>query len=63
MAEDVYAGIPMVDVTAPEVVEIRIRWDGQVVWVNVDDICRFRACQVKLVILEDDRNAAGDEKL
>jgi len=51
----------MMDITAPEVVEIKIRWDGKVVWVNVDGICRFRACQIETVIVEDDRNALDTE--
>ena len=51
----------MVDVTAPEVVEVSIRDDGKVVWVNVDGICRFRACQIKTVIVEDRRNVKLDD--
>jgi len=45
----------MIDVTGPEVVEISIRRDGKVVWVNVDGICLFRACQIKILSLEDHR--------
>lgn len=43
------------DITAPEIVEIQIRSDGKVVWVNVDGICRLRACQVKHVVFNDER--------
>ena len=41
----------MEDVTAPRHVEIRIREDGKVVWVNVDGICRFRACRIENLIV------------
>jgi hypothetical protein len=53
---------PMIDVTAPQVVEVSIRNDGKVVWVNVDGICRFRACQITTVILEDKRNEEPDRE-
>lgn len=53
----------MVDVTAPQVVEISIRYDGKVVWVNIDGICRFRACQIGTLILEDRRNGMDTETL
>jgi hypothetical protein len=52
----------MVDVTAPQVVEISIRYDGKVVWVNVDGICRFRSCQIGTLILEDKRNEEPDRE-
>lgn len=45
----------MKDVTAPEVVEIFIRHDGRVVWVNVDGFCSFRACQIKRLEVIDER--------
>jgi len=51
----------VLDVTAPEVLEIRIKWDGKVVWINIDGICRFRSCQIKTLIVEDDRNAVDTE--
>lgn len=37
----------MLDITAPDSVEVLIRDDKKVVWVNVDGICRFRACRIK----------------
>lgn len=46
----------MIDITTPDVVEIQVRFDGKVVWINVDGICRFRACQIKTVIIQDDRH-------
>lgn len=52
--------IQLVDINGPEVVEIKIRNDGKVVWINVDGICRLRACQIKQLILEDDRRNDDD---
>lgn len=57
MSEDTYVSGQFIDITAPGVLEIKIRRDGKVVWINVDGICRFRACQIETLILEDDRNA------
>ncbi len=54
MSEDVHEQV--LDITAPDRLEVRIRHDGKVVWINIDGICRFRSCQIKTLILEDDRN-------
>jgi hypothetical protein len=35
-----------VDITRPREVEVRIREDRRVVWVNVDGICVLRVCQI-----------------
>lgn len=43
------------DLTAPEHVEVVIREDSQVVWVNVDGIARFRACRIGHLSVEDNR--------
>lgn len=48
--------VNMTDVTAPEVVEVVVRSDSKVLWVNVDGVCLFRACQIKQLIIEDERN-------
>ena len=45
----------LVDITAPEGVELSIREDGQVIWVNVDGVCRLRCCQIKHLEIEDKR--------
>jgi len=45
----------MADVTAPEFVEIQIRSDEKVVWVNVDGRCLFRACRIGKLIINDER--------
>lgn len=47
----------MQDITGAEIVEIKVRDDGQVIWVNIDDICALRICQIKKVIVEDERRA------
>lgn len=38
--------INLVDITGPQAVQVDIRHDERVVWVNVDGVCRFRACQI-----------------
>jgi hypothetical protein len=43
----------MIDITAPAVVEVSVRNDGKVVWINIDGICRLRACQIETLIIED----------
>jgi hypothetical protein len=35
-----------VDITAPRNVEIKVREDGSVIWVNVDGVCVLRVCQI-----------------
>lgn len=49
----------MLDVTAPEEVEIQIRVDGKVVWVNIDGVCKLRACRVKKLTIIDERKDHG----
>ena len=38
--------LTMLDITKPKFVEIDIRNDGKVVWINIDGICRLRACRI-----------------
>lgn len=38
------------------IVEVDIREDGQVVWINIDGITALRACRVKELIITDRRN-------
>ncbi len=45
----------MTDVTAPDGVEIMIRHDGKVIWVNIDGKCLLRACRIKNLTLDDQR--------
>lgn len=47
----------MLDITAPKAgVEVLVRDDGSVLWVNVDGICRLRICRIgdnQLVITDE----------
>jgi len=43
------------DVAAPEVVQVVVKDDGKVIWVNVDGVCLFRACRVEKLIIDDQR--------
>lgn len=58
--------VPQVDITLDsfllqmmlvEVVELKIRHDGEVIWVNLGPKCVLRICGIKgLIRLEDGRN-------
>lgn len=57
-------GLPQVDVTAPEHVEVRIRGDKKVVWVNIDGVCVLRVCRIPdncCTIVNDHTTAALNE--
>jgi len=45
----------MKDMTVPEIVEITVRDDGKVVWVNVDGECVLRCSQIKNLRIEDNQ--------
>jgi len=45
----------MPDINA-EVVEVSIRKDGKVLWVNTEEGCVLRVSNIKDVIIEDDRD-------
>jgi hypothetical protein len=45
----------MLDITNPPRVEIVVRADGKTIWVNVDGIYTLRICQIKYLIIEDQR--------
>lgn len=45
--------MPMLDLTAPARVEIDIRADRKVVWINIDGVCRLRACRIGELIVTD----------
>ena len=36
----------ILDIAAPEGVEIKIRSDGETIWVNVDNFCVLRICRI-----------------
>lgn len=44
------------DITEPEEVDIVIRDDGKVLWVNINGICRLRLCKIKTIKLYDLRS-------
>jgi hypothetical protein len=50
------------DVAGPEAVEVEVRADGTVIWVNVDGICRFRACRVGRLTVTDHRSTTNREE-
>jgi hypothetical protein len=47
--------IQFLDLFKPEAVEIRIRGDGKVAWVNVDGQCVFRCQNPKVLEVVDER--------
>lgn len=46
-----------IDITGPDIVEISIREDGKVIWINVDGICACRVCRIKELVIDDRRKA------
>jgi hypothetical protein len=50
-----------VDITAPECVEIIIKNDGKVVWINTENGCQFRACQIKVLEVKDERKVEDEQ--
>ena len=53
MTQIVYDG-GMVDITSPEVVQIEISADRKIIWVNVDGVCRLRACRIECLPKDHD---------
>ena len=45
----------MLYITAPTVVEVQIREDGRVLWVNIDGECKLRVSSIGLLSVLDDR--------
>ena len=43
------------DVTGAEHVEVEIRSDGSVLWVNVDGTLALRVCRAKSITIKDER--------
>lgn len=41
----------MIDITAPLIVEVQIRSDEKVLWVNIDGICRLRCCRIAALVV------------
>ena len=53
--------IECLDITSPEIVEVEINHNGKVVWINVDGVCRLRACRIKNVKIIDNRCTCGPD--
>jgi hypothetical protein len=45
----------MMDINAPKGVQVQIREDGKVLWVNVDGLCVLRINQIPVLDVEDNR--------
>lgn len=43
------------DIAGAETVELQIRNDGKVVWINIDGICRFRVQRFEQLLITDER--------
>ena len=43
------------DITGAEVVEVSIRDDGKVIWINTEKGCVLRICRIGKLILDDRR--------
>lgn len=50
----------MLDITGAEHIEIRIRWDGTVIWVSDKEGTILRICRIEKIDLVDERNLDGD---
>jgi len=50
-----------IDITEPESVQVDIKSDGKVIWVNVNGSCMFRACRIKNLEINDGRKHNGEE--
>lgn len=44
----------MMDITAPDTLQVQIRSDDKVIWINMDGKCVFRACRINKFELIDD---------
>jgi hypothetical protein len=45
----------MKDITGADIVEVLVRNDGKVLWVNVEGVCVLRVCQIKKIEVIDER--------
>jgi len=45
----------MLDITGSECVQVEIRNDGKVVWINTEDGCVVRICRIKHLDVVDNR--------
>jgi hypothetical protein len=45
----------MEDITGAKIVEVSIRDDGKVIWINVDGKCALRVCAIENIVMDDRR--------
>jgi hypothetical protein len=45
----------LVDITGPTHVEVLLREDRSVLWINVDGICRLRICKIQNFVFNDEK--------
>ncbi len=45
----------MLDITGAESVEIKIREDGKVIWVNTEEGCVCRICKIDNLVIINER--------
>ena len=50
----------LTDIRAPQSVQVTIRADGKVLWVDVDGACRLRCCKIGRFEIDDLREEAND---
>ena len=43
------------DITAPACVDIQIKENGRVIWVNVNGVCILRICRIPCLEVQDNR--------
>ena len=43
------------DITGPDIVEIKIQDDSTVIWINTEDGCVLRVCRIGLLVITDER--------
>lgn len=43
------------DIIEPQLVEIQIRDDKQVIWINIDGKCAVRICRITALLIEGPR--------
>lgn len=52
------SGDKLVNVNAPTLCEVQIRWDSKVIWVNVDGVCLLRVSNIEQLQIIDQRQRA-----
>ena len=46
-----------VDVTGAKSIEVIVRQDGTVLWVNINGVCAMRVCQAEKIVVRDESRA------